>query len=277
MTFQALHTCLFCTSKEARFRAVPEDVEDNVHPTTRALLDLALEHSPFLAEPYGRVHAFRLLSVECLKVRHAAQLLHAFENEPGDVDGERCWGVVQTLALRERLVGQTERHGRRAELRGRVDVDEAVVSHDEDRDARRAQVFLRARKDDRVLSEMRDRAGHERGRVVADEREQPAALAREAREREGGLRGGVRRELHAVDRLVLAVVDERGRGGEGILAVRRHVVERHAVFGVPAGVERDVRNGAACEALGLLIGLFAPGAGEDVVHDALVVGELWVQ
>jgi len=202
--------------------------------------------------------------------------LHTFENEAGDVDGEQRWGVIQTLALRERLVRQTQRYGRRAELRRRVDVDEAVLSYDEDREPSGAQVFLCAREDDGVLAEMRDRAGHERGRVVSDEREQPAALAREARKREGRLRGRVWRKLHAVDRLVLAVVDERGRGREGVLAVRRHVVEGHAVLGIPACVEHDVRA-ATAEALGLLIGLFAPGAGEDVVHDALVVGELWVQ
>ena len=93
--------------------------------------------------------------------------------------------------------------------------------------------------------------------MVADEREQRAALAREAREREGGLRGWVWRELHAVDRLVLAVVDERGRGRECVLAVRRYVVERYAVLGIPACVEHDIRAGTA-QANGLLVGLFAP-------------------
>ena len=161
MTLQALHASLFCAGKEARFRTITEDVEDNIHPTARALLDLALEHSTFLAEPYGRAHFFHFLSVDRLEVRDAAQLLHVFENEPGDVDGEQRRRVVKTLALRERLVGQTQRHGRRAEFCRRVDVDEAVLSHDEDREPRRAQVLLRTRKDDCVLAEMWDRTGHE--------------------------------------------------------------------------------------------------------------------
>ncbi len=179
--------------------------------------------------------------------------------------------------LGERPVRQTQRDGNRAELRGGVDVNKTVLPHDEARQPRRADVLLRAGKDDGVLGEMRDRAGHERGRVVADEREEAAALAREAREGEGRLGGGVRRELDAVDRLIFAVVDERGSGGEGVLAVRRHVVEGDAVLGVPAGIERDVHAGAAREASGLVEGLFAPRAREDVVQDAVVVGELRIE
>ena len=214
-------------------------------------------HSALLAGSYSSVHLFRLPSIERLEVRQAAQALHALEDKPGDVNGERRWGVVQTLALGERSIRETQRNGRRSELRRRVDVDETVLPHDEDRQPGGAHVLLRAGKDDRVLAEMWDRAGHERGRVVADEREQASAFAREARKGEGRLRGGVGRELDAVDRLVLAVVYERGRGGECVLAVRRHVVEGDAVLGVLACVEHDVRAGAP-EARGLVEGLLAP-------------------
>ena len=117
-----------------------------------------MEHAALLASLYGRVHLFRLPSVERLKVRDPTQLLHVLEHEAGDVDGEQRRGVVQALALRERPVRQTERDGNRAELRGRVNVDETVLPHDEDRETRGTDVLLRAGIDDGVLAEMRDRA-----------------------------------------------------------------------------------------------------------------------
>ena len=113
--------------------------------------------------------------------------------------------------------------------------------------------------------------------MVADEGEEATALAREAVEREGRLRGEVRGELDAVDRLVFAVVDESGRGREGELAVGRDVVEGHAVLGVLASVERDVHTGAAAETSGLVVGLFAPRARENVVQNALIIGEVRIE
>jgi hypothetical protein len=65
--------------------------------------------------------------------------------------------------------------------------------------------------------------------IKATEWEETTALAEEAREREGPLRSRV--ELHAVNRLVLAVADKCG--GEGILAVWQHGVEQDAVLGAP--------------------------------------------
>ena len=235
-----------------------------------------MEYPALLAGAYGGIHLFRFSSVKRLEVREAAQLLHMLEHEPSDVDGEQRRGVVQALALRERLVGQTQRNGNCTECCCGVDVDEAVLSYDEDRQPRGTDVLLRAGKYDGVLAEMGDRAGHERGRVVADEREE-AARARQEVEGKGRLRGGVRRELDAVDRLVLAVVDERWRGREGVLAVWRNVVEGHTILGVLASIERDVHAGATGKAPSLVVCLFAPRAGEDVVHDALVVGEVWIE
>ena len=235
-----------------------------------------MEHPALLAGQYCGVYLFRLSLVELFKVRDAAQFLHIVEDEAGDVDGEHRRGVVQALALRERRVGQTQRNGYRAELRRRVDVDETVLPHDEDRQAGGADVLLRAGKDDGMVAKMRDRPRHERRRVVANEGEEAAALARQERKGKGRLRGGVGRELDAVDRLVLAVVDERGRAREPVLAVERYVVEGDVVLRVPACVDGDLCAGAA-EAFGLVVGLFAPRAGEDVVHVALIVRELRVE
>ena len=235
-----------------------------------------MEYPALLASQYSGVYLVRLSSVEALKVRDAAQFLHILEDEPGDVDGEHRRGVVQALALRERRVGQTQRDGYRAELRRGVDVDEAVLPHDEDRQAGGADVLLRAGKDDGMFAEMRDRPRHERRRVVANEREEAAALARQEREGEGRRRGGIGRELDAVDGLVLAVIDERGGAREPVLAVERYVVVGDVVLRVPARVDRDLCVGAA-ETSGFVVRLFAPRAGEDVVHVALIVREIRIE
>ena len=236
-----------------------------------------MEYASLFARPYGCVHLFGLPSVERFVIREPTKFLHALEHEPSDVNGEQRRGVVQALAQRQRPVRQAQRNGDRPELRRCVDVDETVLPHDENRQPRRTEVLLRASKDYGVFAEMGNRARHERGRVVADEREEAAALAGQAPEGEGRLGGGVWGELDAIDGLVVTVVDEGGRGREGELAVRRHVVEGHAVFGVPAGVDRDVHAGATAEASGLLVRLFAPRARDGVVHDALVVGDVRIE
>ncbi len=269
MALQSLQSLGFGSSEEFCLCAVSEDIENDIHPAPRALFHFGAELCLFLPLFDDSVDFLCFPAVNAFVVLDSAQCFGALENEAGDVDGENGWRIVQTARVGEGLVGHGDGDRNGAELGGGVDVDEAVLAHDEDGEPRRPDVLLCPGEDDCVFCEVGDGPRHERGGVVGDEREQGVLW----QEMEGERRGGriVVRELDAVDGLVLAVVDEGGIGGEGVRVVGGDVVKGLGVFRVVAGVGGNVDRRAAGHSPGLFRCLFAPGAGHGIVHDPLIM------
>ena len=186
---------------EVLVRQAPRDV----HQRPRA--EVGVSPVEALAVVDRGVEQPRLLAVAgVLRLEPAHLLQEPAGHEHRDVDREHRRRVVHRSVLGERPIVEHRRHAV-----GHLRQD--VVPHDRDRDARRAEVLLRAGVDhavaghvDRPGQEVRRHVGHQRH--VADGR-------------------GVGRELHALDRLVRRDVGVRGAGGErlGELGVHGHPAE----------------------------------------------------
>jgi hypothetical protein len=185
----------------------------------------------------GVVEGAGLARVLLLDLGEAALREQVLEDETADVDGEAGRGVVEGGVVGVRL--EVEHDGRE----GLSGADE-VLAHDGDGDAGGPDVLLCAGVDDAEAGDV-DGLGAEVGGHVGDEDARPVA----------GLR--VVLELHAVDGLVGADVEEPGLGvlGDGVERREGRVL---AVFTRPG-------DGGGGELLGLLEGLVAPGSGHDEV------------
>lgn len=180
-----------------------------------------------------------LVGVLLLDLREAALLEQVLEDETADVDGEAGRGVVEGGAVGVGLV--VEHDGSDG-----LGLADEIPAHDDDGDPRGPHVLLRPCVDQRELGDV-DGLGAEVGGHVGDQDAVPV------------LGDGVVLELHAVDGLVGADVEE---SGVGVLREGAGVEGRDR--GVLGGLPGPEQVGPAVLG-GLLVGLVAPGARHDEV------------
>ena len=253
---QADHAALLRLGDELLLERLGGEPEDHVHHRPALPLDRGSVEGRVRVD--GAVEARRLLAIESLHGRQAAEPLQPGEHVADHVDAEGGRRVVERLVL-----------GVGPELEDLGDVlptllDE-LLRHDGDHDARGADVLLGAGVDDAEPRHV-EGAPEEVTRHVADERNRTGARV--------GARG-LDVELHAVDGLVGGEVEvgggridlHLGRGGDADVALLL------AIAGA-GGLGRDRGSQHGRHHLALADRLLAPGAGDQVLGRLALLHEV---